>query len=837
MVNEIYDEGYKAKRMEVGFVVGAVPTDWVRREKPQNGDFVIILGGATGRDGVGGATGSSKEQDETSIHTLSTEVQKGNAVEERKIQRLFRKPEVTKLIKKSNDFGAGGVSVAIGEIADSLEVNLDVLPLKYDGLNGTELAISESQERMAVVISPEDKDKFIGLCEAENIKAVHVATVTDSGRMQIFWKGDKIVDLSREFLDTNGCAKSQNIVVNHLRKVENKTQAFNEENFLVALKDKNVASQKGLLEMFDSSVGGTTVAMPLGGKHQLTPMEGSVQTLPIEEARDVETVSLASWGFDAETSVQNSLIGAAYAVVESVGKIVAMGGDYKNIRLSFQEYFEKLGDKADKWGKPFASLLGAYNAQINLGLAAIGGKDSMSGTYLDLNVPPTLISFACANGNKKDIISPEFKKAGNKLYFYEHKSLENGLPNYEELKNIYDFIYAEIKKGNIVSVKTIKDGGLAVALAKMSFGNHLGAEISADDKVLLEKNLASLVIESTGNIENILIKEIGAVNSSNVLKINNLEYSIDNLLEAWTGTFKKLFPTEERKAEVVTFDESLNGTNKSSIEIISHKIAKPKVFIPLFPGTNCEYETLNAFRKEGADVNSIPLINLNNDKLNESLDAWVNEIDSAQILTFAGGFSAGDEPDGSAKFIVNVLKNEKIKSAVHRLLERDGLVLGICNGFQALVKSGLLPYGEIRDLDETSPTLTFNAIGRHISQMVNVKVLNDDSPWLKGMKDQTFTVPISHGEGRFYASEAELENLYKNGQIATQYVDLDGNIAYGMPHNPNASLFGIEGITSKSGKIYGRMGHTERFANGLMKNIPDANYHNIFKNGVDYFKN
>lgn len=837
MVNEIYDEGYKAKRMEVGFVVGAVPTDWVRREKPQNGDFVIILGGATGRDGVGGATGSSKEQDETSIHTLSTEVQKGNAVEERKIQRLFRKPEVTKLIKKSNDFGAGGVSVAIGEIADSLEVNLDVLPLKYDGLNGTELAISESQERMAVVISPEDKDKFIGLCEAENIKAVHVATVTDSGRMQIFWKGDKIVDLSREFLDTNGCAKSQNIVVNHLRKVENKTQAFNEENFLAALKDKNVASQKGLLEMFDSSVGGTTVAMPLGGKHQLTPMEGSVQTLPIEEARDVETVSLASWGFDAETSVQNSLIGAAYAVVESVGKIVAMGGDYKNIRLSFQEYFEKLGDKADKWGKPFASLLGAYNAQINLGLAAIGGKDSMSGTYLDLNVPPTLISFACANGNKKDIISPEFKKAGNKLYFYEHKSLENGLPNYEELKNIYDFIYAEIKNGNIVSVKTIKDGGIAVALAKMSFGNHLGAEISADDKVLLEKNLASLVIESTGNIENILIKEIGVVNSSNILKINNLEYSIDNLLEAWTGTFKKLFPTEERKAEVVTFDESLNGTNKSSIEIISHKIAKPKVFIPLFPGTNCEYETLNAFRKEGADVNSIPLINLNNDKLNESLDAWVNEIDSAQILTFAGGFSAGDEPDGSAKFIVNVLKNEKIKSAVHRLLERDGLVLGICNGFQALVKSGLLPYGEIRDLDETSPTLTFNAIGRHISQMVNVKVLNDDSPWLKGMKGQTFTVPISHGEGRFYASEAELENLYKNGQIATQYVDLDGNIAYGMPHNPNASLFGIEGITSKSGKIYGRMGHTERFANGLMKNIPDANYHNIFKNGVDYFKN
>ncbi len=487
-------------------------------------------------------------------------------------------------------------------------------------------------------------------------------------------------------------------------------------------------------------------------------------------------------------------------------------------------------------GKPFASLLGAYNAQMELGLAAIGGKDSMSGTYLDLNVPPTLISFACANGNKRDIISPEFKKAGNKLYFFEHKPQENGLPNYEELKNVYEFIHAEIKKGNLVSVKTIKDGGLAVALAKMSFGNQLGAEITVNEKVLLEKNLGSLIIETTTAIENNVFELIGEVKASNTLNINNLEFVINNLLEAWTGTFNKLFPTQERKAEIITFDENLNGTTRSSIEIISHKIAKPKVFIPLFPGTNCEYETLNAFRKEGAEVNSIPLINLSNEKLDESLNAWVKEIDSAQILTFAGGFSAGDEPDGSAKFIVNVLKNEKIRSAVHRLLDRDGLVLGICNGFQALVKSGLLPYGEIRDLDETSPTLTFNAIGRHISQMVNVKVLNDDSLWLKGTKGQTFTIPISHGEGRFYASKEELENLYKNGQIATQYVDLEGNIAHGMPFNPNASLFGIEGITSKSGKIFGRMGHTERFSNGLMKNIPSANYHNVFKNGVDYFK-
>ncbi|QCX54166.1 phosphoribosylformylglycinamidine synthase [Elizabethkingia sp. JS20170427COW] len=836
MVNEIYDEGYKAKRMEVGFVVGAAPTDWVRRDKPQNGDVVIILGGATGRDGVGGATGSSKEQDETSIHTLSTEVQKGNAVEERKIQRLFRKPEVTKLIKKSNDFGAGGVSVAIGEIADSLEINLDVLPLKYDGLNGTELAISESQERMAVVISPEDKEKFIQLCESENIRAVHVATVTDSGRMQIFWKGNKIVDLSREFLDTNGCAKSQEVIVNHLEEVKPSALEFTEENFHTSLKDKNVASQKGLLEMFDSSVGGTTVAMPLGGKHQLTPMEGSVQTLPIEHAKDVETVSIASWGFDTEASSQNSLIGASYAVVESVAKIVAMGGNYQRIRLSFQEYFEKLGDNASKWGKPLASLLGAYDAQIHLGLAAIGGKDSMSGTYLDLNVPPTLISFACAEGRKSNIISPEFKKAGNSIYFYEHKAQPSGLPNYEELKEVYSFIHTEIKAGNIVSVKTVKDGGLAVALAKMSFGNHLGANITAEEKVLLEKNLASLVIEASSDLASPLFQKIGVVVAEESLNINGISFAIQDLQNSWTGTFDKLFATHEKKNEVVEFDASLNGINKSNIEIISHKIAKPRVFIPLFPGTNCEYETLNAFRKEGAEVGSLSLINLDNRKLEESLDAWAKEIDQAQILAFAGGFSAGDEPDGSAKFIVNVLKNNKVKAAVHRLLSRDGMVLGICNGFQALVKSGLLPYGEIRDLDETSPTLTFNAIGRHISQMVNVKVLNDDSPWLKGMKGETYTIPISHGEGRFYASQEELENLYKNGQVATQYVDFEGNIAHGMPHNPNASLFGIEGITSKSGKIYGRMGHTERFANGLMKNIPDANYHNIFKNGVDYFK-
>jgi phosphoribosylformylglycinamidine synthase len=835
-VHEIYHEGYKAKRMEVGFVVGAVKKDWVRSEKPESGDLVILLGGATGRDGVGGATGSSKEQDETSIQKLSTEVQKGNAVEERKIQRLFRNKEVTTLIKKSNDFGAGGVSVAIGEIADSLEIYLDRLPLKYEGLNGTELAISESQERMAVVIEAKDKAQFIKYCQQENIEAVEVAKVTDSGRMKIFWQGDMIVDLSREFLDSNGCSKTQEAVVSHLKSVKSESITFNEENFLKVLSHKNVASQKGLVEMFDSSVGGTTVAMPFGGRYQLTEMEGSVQTLPVLNAENIETVSLASWGFDAEVSAQNSMIGAANAVVESVAKIVAMGGDYKNIRLSFQEYFEKLGKDAEKWGKPLAALLGAYDAQMNLELAAIGGKDSMSGSFQDIHVPPTLISFACANGEKKNIISPEFKKAGNKLYLFEHVSQKNGMPDYVKLKEIFQFLQENIKCKKIVSVKTVTKGGLATALAKMAFGNKLGAEITAPEKILLANNCGSFIIESSEDLIHDYIQVIGEVKDFELIKINGLSVEIKKLLEAWTVTFENIFPTVEQSKIVVAVEESLNSVTPRSIQIIKHGIAKPKVFLPIFPGTNCEYETQNAFRKEGAEISSLPLINLNHDLLNESLEAWISEINSSQILALSGGFSAGDEPDGSAKFIVNVLKNEKMREAVRKLLDRDGMILGICNGFQALVKSGLLPYGEIRDLDENSPTLAHNSIGRHISQMVDVKVINDDSPWLKNMKGQVYTIPISHGEGRFMASNQVITDLYKNGQIATQYIDLDGNVAHGMAANPNNSFFGIEGITSENGKIFGRMGHPERFSEGLLKNIPTANYHNIFKNGISYFK-
>jgi len=822
--------------MEVGFVVGAVPQDAVRREKPKPGDVVILLGGATGRDGVGGATGSSKEQDETSIHTLATEVQKGNPVEERKIQRLFRHPEVTTLIKKSNDFGAGGVSVAIGEIADSLEVNLDVLPLKYEGLNGTELAISESQERMAVVVAATDADKFIRFCAKENIKAVEVAKVTDSGRMQMYWRGKKIVDLQRSFLDTNGCQKQQQVEIGHLQPVQLEEPLFTEENFLEALAEKNIASQKGLSEMFDASVGGTTVAMPFGGRFQQTPMEGSVQTLPVQNATSVETVSLASWGFDAEISAQNSMIGAANAVVESVAKIVAMGGDYRRIRLSFQEYFEKLGDDPYKWGKPLASLLGAYDAQMHLGLAAIGGKDSMSGTYQNLHVPPTLISFACAPGNKSDIISPEFKKSGNYIYYFQHIPQENGLPDYDQLKNIFEFLHENIEAKSIVSVKTVKEGGLAVALAKMTFGNQLGARIDINESFLLKKECGSLVVESTVRLDHLLLQLIGEVQHQKALIINGKEYDTQKLHEAWAGTFKSIFPTREPSQIMVEFPEVTQIQVRNIRRKAAHPAAAPRVFLPLFPGTNCEYETQNAFRKEGADVHSLPLVNLNNDLLQETLDQWVTEINRSQILVFSGGFSAGDEPDGSAKFIVNALKNEAMREAIHKLLERDGLILGICNGFQALVKSGLLPYGEIRDLDQESPTLAHNAIGRHISQMVRVRVTSDNSPWLSGMQGQEYTIPISHGEGRFMAPEQVLKNLYEQGQIATQYIDLAGNIAHGMPFNPNNSLFGIEGITSASGQIYGRMGHTERFSAGLMKNIPDASYHNIFKNGVEYFK-
>lgn len=849
LVNEIYHEGYKAKRMEVGFVMGAAPVDWVKRENPAIGDKVIVLGGKTGRDGVGGATGSSKTQTIDAIDKMSAEVQKGDAVQERKIQRLFRKPEATTLIKKSNDFGAGGVSVAIGEIAEGVKVNLDALPVKYDGLNGTELAISESQERMAVVIAPENVAEFIRLANEENILAVEVGEVTDKNRLEISYKGRKIVDLDRDFLDTAGCSKKNDASVDLklLPKKENKE--FNQENFISTLKELNVASQKGLIEKFDSTVGQTTVLSPLGGKNQFTPALSSVHTLPVL-GRNSQTVSIASWGYCPELSSQNTLIGGAYAVVESVSRIVGSGGKREDIRLSFQEYYESLGDDPKKWGKPLSSLMGALDAQLELEIAAIGGKDSMSGTFEELTVPPTLISFAAAPGHISNVISPEFKRSGHFVYIFEHKPQQNGMPNFQQLRDAYENIHHLIKEEKIVSAQIVKNGGLATALAQMSFGNNVGADIETS-LPMFEPMLGSLVLETTEELE--LFTKLGTVSFDDKLTINGQTFVINDLLKAWLSTFEELFPTGIKEA-LAEFTEEMedatrNGATIAGAEITEedrlkddqhdrHEVVdgKPKVVLPIFFGTNCEYETQKVFEEAGAEVNSFIFNNLNQEYLEKSVEKFTSLLNQAQIMVLSGGFSAGDEPDGSAKFIVSVLKNPRIQEAAHGLIARGGLILGICNGFQALIKSGLVPYGEIRTLDENSPTLAHNKIGRHISQMVDVKVVNDHSPWLRGMKDNTYRIPISHGEGRFSVKDDVLQDLIANGQVATQYVDALGEPSMDMPFNPNGSHMGIEGITDKTGRIFGRMGHPERYREGLLCNIPDAVFMDIFKNGVEYFK-
>ena len=828
-IAEVYDEGYKAKRMEVGYVAGAVPKDWVRREKPLSGDKVVMVGGKTGRDGVGGASGSSKVQDETSINTLSAEVQKGDAVEERKIQRLFRKPEVTRLIKKCNDFGAGGVSVAIGEIADSLNINLDKLPTKYAGLNGTELAISESQERMAVVVEAKDVTSFINHASEENLLAVEVAEVTDSGRMQVFWRGDKIVDLDREFLDTAGTLKSTNATaVSEQCATAQVITPLNTESFKSHLAKLNIASQKGLIENFDSHVGRTTVLMPLGGKHLKTPALASVNTIPVLNKR-TSTAAISTWGFSTKLANENPFLMGSYAVVESLAKLVASGGDYKKARLSFQEYFERLGNDAEKWGKPLQALLGALEAQLEFETAAIGGKDSMSGSFENIHVPPTLISFACAVGDASHIISPELKSESNYLYLVEHNPLRNEVPDYKQLNNYYTRIHSLIKEGKVVSAQIIKEGGIATSLFKMSVGNGIGCNV-VYGRDCFKPMLGSLIIESTVELDGFNrlgnTKGVDLVINSNTFKISELELY-------WKKTLEPIFQSETNELDAVAelpFEEKQVSKSKPAT------IENPRVFIPIFPGTNCEYETEHVFIEAGADVHTALFRNFNEEAIKTSIASFVDELEQAQILMIPGGFSAGDEPDGSAKYIVSVLKNQKVKVAVHRLIKRGGLVLGICNGFQALVKSGLLPYGEIRDLDDTSATMTFNSIGRHISQTAHVEVKSEMSPWLKGMKGKRFIVPFSHGEGRFYASEEMSKELAQNGQIATQYVDLEGNAAINMPYNPNGSVYGIEGITDATGQIYGRMGHPERYREGLMKNIPEIEFMDIFKNGVEWFK-
>ncbi len=837
-VKEIYDEGYKAKRMEVGFVAGAVKKDWVRREEPIEGDKVILLGGQTGRDGVGGATGSSKTHDGQKLEELSSEVQKGNAIVERKIQRLFRNKDVLSLIKKCNDFGAGGVSVAIGEIARSVNIDLDSVPLKYSGLNGTEIALSESQERMAVVVEAKDAEKFIQFAKIENLEATIVADVTADEKMTMWWKGNKIVELDRKFLDTNGVRKQAQATIQNgenLNPFESK--GFSKANFLELLKQLNHTSQKGMVEMFDNNVGRSTILNAFGGKTMDSPEDISVQKFPTNGFTN--SVSMASFGYNPTLSKWSPYHGAYYAVMDSVAKIVAGGGSFSEIRLTFQEYFERLRDEADRWGKPFAALLGSIEAQKQLEIPAIGGKDSMSGSYQDIDVPPTLISFAVAPNKSGKIKSATLQKTDSQISVFIPNFTEDYLLDEVNLKQIFETIHANNSK--ILSAATVKFGGIAETLASMAFGNEIGVSVNSSLD-LMKYYPASIIIEHEDSL-NIPFEiqgnyhHLGSTDSSDKFNFGEIIISISEAKSAWKSTFAELFPEKGSKFNVqsLTLDLSKNNVKPQTLNL-KQTTAKPKVFIPAFPGTNSEYDSAKAFRKEGAETEIIVFKNLSEKDIEETVEAYSKAIDNSQILFIPGGFSAADEPDGSGKFIATVLRNDRIKESVHKLLERDGLVLGICNGFQGLIKSGLLPYGEIRELDEDTPTLTFNEIGRHIAQLARVRVNDSHSPWLKGMVGNEFWVPVSHGEGRFMADEENLRKLFEQNQIATQFINLEGKIASEMPYNPNGSVLGIEGITSPCGKVFGRMGHPERFEEGLFQNIPGMEVMNIFRNGVEYFK-
>ena len=841
-VAEIYHQGYKAKRMEVGAVVAATPASNVRRETPNPGDKIILLGGKTGRDGCGGATGSSKEHDINSITTCSAEVQKGNAPEERKIQKLFRNPEVTKLIKKCNDFGAGGVSVAIGELADGLIINLDKVPVKYKGLNGTELAISESQERMAVVVEDKDVERFLQLSDIENLEAVEVAVVTEERRLIINWKEKSIVDLSRDFLDTNGVTGYMDIeveapVLENPMETPNTKGSTLEEKVMNKISSLNVSSQKGLMEMFDSTIGAGTVLMPFGGKYQLTPTEGSVHKIPLLEGT-TDTASAITWGYNPLITKWSPYHGGAYAVVESLAKIVAMGGDYRGVRLSFQEYFEKLGSNPKKWGKPFAALLGTQYMMKNFNIPAIGGKDSMSGSFNDIDVPPTLISFGVTKVLASNVISPELKGSGNNLYLIKHNMNEDLMPNLEELKTNFEYIHENIKNKKIISAMTIKAGGVVEAISKMSFGNMVGAKITMKEDELFKMGYGSILVETSHILEDDNAILIGETIPAKELIINDRVIKLGELLTKWKGTLNEIFPEIVEGTSIESEDLKIETCEEKEVVKPNERIENPRVFVPAFPGTNCEYDSMKAFAKEGALPFTMTFRNLTMDHITKSIDEMVNHIDNCEILMLPGGFSAGDEPEGSAKFIATILRNEKIKGAVERLLGRDGLILGICNGFQALVKSGLLPNGVIGDLDENSPTLTYNDINRHISKIVTTKVVSNNSPWFSdiavGSKHQ---IAVSHGEGKFVVGEEKLKELIKNGQIATQYIDLDGNPTNHGEYNPNGSVYAIEGITSKDGRIFGKMGHSERTGENLYKNIIGDKEQNIFRNGVNYFRN
>lgn len=858
-VSEIYHPNYAAKRMEVGAVIAATPKENVIRLEPSKGDIVILLGGRTGRDGIGGATGSSKEHTEESINQCGAEVQKGNAPTERKIQRLFRNKEVAQMIKRCNDFGAGGVSVAIGELCRGIDIDLNKVPKKYEGLDGTELAISESQERMAVVISSENADRFIKLSEEENLEATIVAEVTDTDRLRMNWKDKTIVDIKRSFLDTNGAKQEISLKVKSpsVYPYEVKNCDVKEE-WLKSLRNLNVCSQKGLIERFDSTIGGGTVLMPLGGKYQLTPAEGMAAKIPVlgGESKDA---SLMTYGFNPYLGVWSPFHMAFYSVIESVTKIAAMGGDYKKVRLTFQEYFEKLLRDEEKWGKPFAALLGAYKAQMDLGLPAIGGKDSMSGSFGELNVPPTLVSFAVGLEKASRIISPEFKNIGSTLVLMKGEKLEDGTLEMKGFKNNLEKLYELIGEEKVVSAYSLKFGGVSEGITKMSLGNKIGAILNNISKEeLFGFNYGSLILEvkERVNLEDEFkgtnYKVIGSTIKDGVIKCEeyDFEVSLEELEKAYEEKLEDVFKSKTEDKEECVSDLISNDKDGASIldngqvhieEKLKSKITrveKPRVVIPVFPGTNCEYDCRRAFEKEGAEVHEVIIRNLNKEALIDSINMLKKEIDKSQIIMLPGGFSAGDEPDGSAKFIATIFRNPKIKDSVMKLLnERDGLILGICNGFQALIKLGLLPYGKIIDIEEDMATLTYNNINRHMSSIVRTKITSKKSPWFNEVSlGEVHSIPISHGEGRFVAPEGLLKELVENDQIATQYVDLEGNMAMNMPYNPNGSSLAIEGITSKDGRILGKMGHSERIGENLYKNIPGEFDQKLFKSGVDYFR-
>ena len=846
-VREIYDEGYTAKRLEVGAVVGAVKADKVRRESPKPGDVVLMLGGRTGRDGIGGATGSSKEHTEESLETCGSEVQKGNAPEERKLQRLFRRQEVTKLIKKSNDFGAGGVSVAIGELTDGLDIYLDRVPVKYNGLNATELAISESQERMSVVVEAKDEAEFMEYCHSENIEVTHVADVTDTERMRMFY-GDKIVaDLQRKFIDSAGAkhfAKAEIAAVEEknpfCRKVEGETL---KEKLLNNLSDANVVSQKGLIEMFDSSIGRSTVLMPYGGELQLTETQVSVQKLPTDGYTD--TASMMAFGFNPVISKWSPYHGAAYSMVEACAKVVAAGGRYEKMRFSCQEYFERMTHDPKVWGKPMSALLGSLKMQVALGLPSIGGKDSMSGTFEHINVPPTLISFGITTVDAKNVISPELKWEGNRLWLVKHTPLDNYMPDVDQLKKNWAFVEEQIAGGNAVSAWAVGFGGVAEGLCKMSFGNSFGVDVNVPEEDLFNYSYGSIILETEADIKFENAQFLGTVTAgvNDSLRINSKNIPMESLLESAFDRYEKVYPATSTPDMKRLLPKGMEGVKpfkakKIDLKYKGEKIAEPVAYLPVFPGTNCDYDTAKAFRKAGAKVKTSVFRNLTEQDVFDSIDEMKKNIDECQILMFCGGFSAGDEPDGSGKFIANVLNNEKIAAAIEALIARGGLILGICNGFQALVKSGLLPYGHLGTVTKDSPTLFRNDINRHISQIAFTRVASVNSPWLAGMNiGDTYAIPVSHGEGKFVVNEELAKELFANGQVAFQYAEpVDEGVSMHSPYNPNGSYYAIEGIISKNGQILGKMGHSERYENNLFKNIAANLEQPLFENAVKYFR-